>query len=51
MQVVGQIPVKQRYQRLDACCTQVIHQSDVVSDALAIDGVTAAAKRNYARPR
>jgi hypothetical protein len=51
VQVVREIPMKQRYHGLDACGTEIVDQLDVVLQTFIVDGVVAAAERYDAGPR
>ena len=51
VQVVWEIPMKQRYHRLDACGTEIVDQVDVVLQTFFVYGVVASAERYDAGPR
>lgn len=51
VQLVGKIPVEERYKRLDACSTEVVDKLDIMLHALFVYGVVAAAERDDTRPR
>ena len=51
VQVVGEIPMKQRYHRFDACGTEVVDQLDVVLQTFFVYRVVASAEWYDAGPR
>jgi len=51
VQVVGEIPVKQRYHRFDGCGAEVVDQLDVVLQTLLVHRVVASAEGDDTGPR